>query len=353
MDLSERLNLSYYRVIAVLNEPHQIFLVQHQESGKVYVKKVLTVYNGAVYDFLYHHPIPGTPKIEALFPDGEKLILIEEYVSGDLLLDRIEKKTLTRDEILQYMLDLCSVLHVLHGQNPPIIHRDIKPGNIMITSCNRAVLLDFNAAKQYSASEETDTVLLGTKGYAAPEQYGFGSSSPQTDIYALGVTLREMVTSAGINANRLFAIIERCTQMDPAKRYGSVDELYEDIRRLKDGDPEVLVPAGVRRFLPPGFRSGTPWKMALAAIAYVLLIAFCFTMKFTNADLFMTWLERLLMLGICLTLILVGYLDVQRLMPLCRSRNPVLHYLGIALTDLIVICVITVVLIFVLTLHSS
>ena len=88
---------------------------------------------------------------------------------------------------------LCNILEALHSMTPPIIHRDIKPSNIIITSYNYAMLLDFNAAKQFSGQNESDTVLIGTPGYAAPEQYGFGSSSPKTDIYSLGIVLREML----------------------------------------------------------------------------------------------------------------------------------------------------------------
>lgn len=77
------------------------------------------------------------------------------------------------------MIMLCNILNALHSMTPPIIHRDIKPSNIIITSYNYAMLLDFNAAKQFSGQNESDTVLIGTPGYAAPEQYGFGSSSPK------------------------------------------------------------------------------------------------------------------------------------------------------------------------------
>lgn len=126
---------------------------------------------------------------------------------------------------------LCNILEALHSMTPPIIHRDIKPSNIIITSYNYAMLLDFNAAKQFSGQNESDTVLIGTPGYAAPEQYGFGSSSPKTDIYSLGIVLREMLGSitpvpdiAPI-LHRLNLIAERCTQMTPAARYQSVVEL--------------------------------------------------------------------------------------------------------------------------------
>lgn len=93
------------------------------------------------------------------------------------------------------MYDLCEILEKLHSVTPPIVHRDTKPSNIIITNYEHVVLLDFNAAKYFADTDTADTILLGTKGYAAPEQYGFGSSTPQTDIYALGILLKELVKS--------------------------------------------------------------------------------------------------------------------------------------------------------------
>ena len=85
------------------------------------------------------------------------------------------------------------------------------------------MLLDFNAAKYKSAdaTRGSDTVLLGTQGYAAPEQYGFGESSPQTDIYSLGIIMREASASLAVNSHKFDAVISRCTQMDPTQRFHS------------------------------------------------------------------------------------------------------------------------------------
>lgn len=136
----------------------------------------------------------GIPRIIEYLEEDNRLILIEEYISGCSLQDMIDDGKLSLTDIFCYMLELCNILEILHAHSPAIIHRDIKPSNIIITNYNKAVLLDFNAAKYYS-EQEKDTMLLGTQGYAAPEQYGFGASSPQTDIYSLGILLKEMTTS--------------------------------------------------------------------------------------------------------------------------------------------------------------
>lgn len=103
----------------------------------------------------------------------------------------------------------------------------MKPSNVIITSYNRAVLLDFNAAKYHTAAKDSDTILLGTQGYAAPEQYGFGQSSPQTDIYSIGILLKEMAEASHCQNPYIDAVTAKCTQMNPAERYQSIGELRQ------------------------------------------------------------------------------------------------------------------------------
>lgn len=223
--------MSDYKIISALNEEHKVYLVQSALSGNIYVQKILDVYNIRVYEYLYRNPVAGIPCLINYYEDGNQLIVIEEYISGTSLQEKIDNSDLSVSDIRSYMIMLCNILEALHSMTPPIIHRDIKPSNIIITSYNYAMLLDFNAAKQFSGQNESDTVLIGTPGYAAPEQYGFGSSSPKTDIYSLGIVLREMlgsITPAFDIApilHRLNRIADKCTQMTPAARYQSVAEL--------------------------------------------------------------------------------------------------------------------------------
>ena len=218
MDLSERLAISYYKEIADINESHKVYLVQHQETKKIYVKKVLDVFNLDIYRRLSALSIQGVPQIIACCPIDNQLILIEEYVSGTSLEELLSAKKVTCHDVLHYICDICTVLEHLHSLEPPIIHRDIKPSNIIITGYNRAVLLDFNVAKFFSEHMAEDTVLLGTKGYAAPEQYGFGSSTPRTDIFSLGVVLKEMLAVCPDYPSALNKITAKCTNLNPKER---------------------------------------------------------------------------------------------------------------------------------------
>ena len=151
MDYTHKLAISYYKTITAINEAHKVYLVQHQDTQEIFIKKILDVYNIDIYKQLYSNHIIGTPRIIDYFEENNQLIIIEEYISGHTLLDMINQGELSLNKIILIMLDLCSILKKLHDFTPAIIHRDIKPSNVIITPYDRAVLLDFNAAKYYSS----------------------------------------------------------------------------------------------------------------------------------------------------------------------------------------------------------
>lgn len=365
MDLDQRLAISYYKPIAVINEPHHVYLVQHQETKKIAIKKVLDVYNLAVYAELYRNPVTGTPRIINYHEDAGKLTVIEEYISGTSLQDKIRHADIVPSDMLQYMLDLCTILEQLHLHNPAIIHRDVKPSNVIITSYNRAVLLDFNAAKYHTATKDSDTILLGTQGYAAPEQYGFGQSSPQTDIYSMGILLKEMAEASHCQNPYIDAVTAKCTQMNPAERYQSIGELRQallanggifpythagqvsnrDLSGISSNQSNTQIqgnsvsPANHMQFAPPGFRSKTPWKMAVALLTYIFLTWFCLSMKANNTFGAALWVERVFALIMMLFIVasIFDYLNVRRLMPLCQHEKKATRIFGVVLLDILVV----------------
>ena len=140
--------------------------------------------------------------------------------------EMLEDGLFTPSEAREILRQLCQALWTLHGMN--IVHRDIKPENIMLEG-KRAVLIDFDAARCYKSGCGTDTQVLGTTGYASPEQYGFSQTDGRTDIYALGVVLNIMLTgqhpSSKLAPGRLGRIVQHCTMMAPEKRYQSVRHL--------------------------------------------------------------------------------------------------------------------------------
>ena len=338
MDFTHKLAISYYKPIAVINVPHNIFLVQHLETQKFFVKKILDVYNIDIYKYLHNHHIIGTPKIIEYFEENSQLIVIEDYISGISLQEKIQNSDLSKKDILDYMLDLCSILEQLHAITPAIIHRDIKPSNIIITNYNRAVLLDFNAAKYHSSSEE-DTVLLGTKGYAAPEQYGFGSSSPQTDIYSLGILLKEMLAAIKEKSYFFNSIINRCTKINPSERFNNVTELKKVFISHTNSQREKLAPENLLKFIPPGYRTKTPWKILISSLCYLLITWLCLSLNVKDTFGPELWIERIFFLAMMLFIVFgcFNYMDVQKIIPFCKNKHRLIRYLGILLLNIIVI----------------
>lgn len=237
MNTSDTLALSCYQQIAVLDKEHDVTLVQHNTTGSIYVRKRLSVYNIDVYRYLLDHHIRGIPAIEEIACQDKDLIVIEEYISGRTLQTILDNGNLfPAADAVRIVRQLCLILREMHRAEPPIIHRDIKPSNIIITPDETIRLLDMNAARFSAVDKAEDTALLGTYGYAAPEQFGFGSSNAQTDLYSVGVLLCEMITGhlpkEGLPKGEIGEIIQKCTRIDPKDRYASVDDLLEVLHRI-------------------------------------------------------------------------------------------------------------------------
>lgn len=243
MNTSDTCALSRYHQIAVLDQEHNVTLVQHSVSRSVYVQKQLSVYNIDVYRRLLDYPVKGTPAILELAENDGILTVVEEYISGSTLRSILDDgNRFETAEAARLAVKLCLILQELHNANPPIIHRDIKPSNIIIASDDTIHLLDMNAAKFSTAGKTEDTSMLGTFGYAAPEQFGFGVSGVQTDLYSVGVLLCEMITGhlpkEGLPAGEIAGVIQKCTRIDPRDRYATVEELLSALHPFLR-DPET------------------------------------------------------------------------------------------------------------------
>lgn len=168
---------------------------------------------------------------------------------------------------------ITSILKPLHSCKTPIIHRDIKPENILLDSNKEVWLIDWGAAKKEKTQKNRDTILMGTEGYATPEQYGFSQSESTTDIYALGVLLNELITGCLLSdkkcKGRLGLIVEKCTELEKNKRYKNVDELKKAI--------------SLSNWLLPGFRGKSILFKLFSSFLYFLLAYSTLTMPVEEA----------------------------------------------------------------------
>ena len=204
-----------------------IRLLRHRKTGK---KFILRQFHGCpdVYDQLLKISCANLPDVyEVAAKDGETLVL-EEYIEGDTLGRLLQGALFSVGETQDIVTQVCQALWVLHSMGA--VHRDIKPENIILRGRD-AILIDFDAARIHKPALENDTQILGTVGFAAPEQYGISQSDLRADIYSLGVLINVMLTgkhpSRALAPGRMGRIVERCTRVNPAKRYKNVLRLME------------------------------------------------------------------------------------------------------------------------------
>lgn len=189
----------------------KVYLIYDQPRRCMAVEKHL---NGHldIYEKLQKLQHPYLPKIyEVRFAENETIV-VEEYITGGSLANI----SAGEKQLKRWFFEVCDVLSYLHKNR--ILHRDLKPANILLGGDGHIRLTDFDAARQEKPNADSDTRLLGTRGYAPPEQYGFSQTDERADIYALGITFRELLGKAA-HKGRWKSILRRCTAIDPAKRF--------------------------------------------------------------------------------------------------------------------------------------
>ncbi|MDO5786049.1 MAG: serine/threonine-protein kinase [Eubacteriales bacterium] len=245
-----------------------------EASGQLYVRRIIPAEKVSVYQTLQSLHAPHIPEIISITEiSAEQYEVIEAYIEGQTLEHILSSRgLLPEDQAAVYITQLCDALEIVHKAG--IIHRDIKPENIIITADDTLYLLDFDISRVHKRGQHADTDFMGTKGYAAPEQFGFQQTSVSTDIYAIGVVLNEMITGQlpqeALPYSSIRRIIIRCTDIDPTRRYRSVKQLKNALHIYLTKEAAPLV--GMLRSVP-GFRSWTGWKMIIAASFYVLMAA--------------------------------------------------------------------------------
>jgi len=258
-----------------------------RQPGKIWALKEMSLENldptevtTATQDFYREAELlskldhPNLVKVIDRFTAGPKEYLVMECIEGETLEDKVGVGVLPEAEVLKIAFQLCAVLEYLHQQTPPIIYRDLKPGNIMIeTSTGLIKLIDFGIVRFYKPGQRKDTKLLGTPGFAPPEQYGKEQTDARSDIFALGVTLLVLLTAYDVTQNpwayppasklnpqvsaRLEQVILRAVKLKVVERYQSIGELREALKTCKGARkifatlPSVKFKAHAYQFILP------------------------------------------------------------------------------------------------------
>lgn len=241
-----------YRILELLGEggTSQVYLAENIRLGNRWaIKKAFKGQNLinllAEPNILKQLNHPAIPIIIDIEEDEEAIYIIEEYVDGILLKTyKLAKEVIEEKQIIDWALQLCDVLKYLHNRKPnPIIYRDLKPENIILMPDGMIKLIDFGIAREYKKQSHEDTVPIGTKGYAAPEQYGIGQSDERTDIFSLGMTLFFLLTGKNLShppyqiqlndeiniSTTLKNIVLKCCEVLPNQRYQNVDAVIRDL----------------------------------------------------------------------------------------------------------------------------
>lgn len=216
---------------------------------------------------------PALPRIVDIIDNGVTLYVVMDYIEGESL-DKILKEygAQPEEKVINWAMQIADALSYLHAQRPPIIYRDMKPANVMLKPEGNIKIIDFGIAREYKEQNLADTTVLGTKGYAPPEQYS-GQTDPRSDIFALGMTMHHLLTGIDPRNGEPYApvrqwnpelsegieiIIDRCVQPAAENRYQSCADLLYDLEH-----PELIT---------KGFKKKQKRRLGLFLVAAILSV---------------------------------------------------------------------------------
>ena len=220
--------LQLYSLSGLLSQKNgcEVFRLRNKKNGK---ELVLRSFPRALvaYEKLQNIRCMNLPEIYDVLEMDDGQIVLEEYIDGLTVAQVMEIDKYRSSGAHKVIFGVCDALAALHERG--IIHRDVKPENVMIDKSGRVVLIDLNASREESDASR-DTVIMGTVGYASPEQLGLSQTDARTDIYAVGVLYNVMLTgqhpSVSIAPGKAGRIVRKCTAINPDERYQTATELW-------------------------------------------------------------------------------------------------------------------------------
>lgn len=208
----------------------ETYLVEGKVSHRLFIAKCYdrnihrVVHESSILKALRHD---GLPQFADEYQDDGMICVVREYIPGTPLDQYMRNCKPSDAQAVALCVHLCDLLLYLHGQKPPVIHRDIKPQNVIVKHDGSVALIDFGISRVYHNDAETDTQFIGTRRFAPAEQYGFSQTDARADVYSLGILLCWMlsgstdVKTARIPHRRLAAIARRCAAFSPKERFSS------------------------------------------------------------------------------------------------------------------------------------
>ena len=256
-----------YEKISLISEKtyNKVWLANLKDSDTIVVVKEISNANIDVLNSVASIKNIHIPNILSYETDDDITTIVEEYISGMPLDSYIKDKQLSEPEIINLISQICDGIKTLHMQNPPIIHKDLKPSNILVSTDGIVKIIDFDAARKYSNGADTDTCHLGTSGFASPEHYGYSQTDARSDIYSIGAVMYELfsgrqlpknLSELNLNADelcnsvhksskKLIHIIEKCTMFNPSARYQNIDELKRALTNYNNRTKKLLAACSV------------------------------------------------------------------------------------------------------------
>ncbi|MDD6484490.1 MAG: serine/threonine-protein kinase [Clostridiales bacterium] len=245
-----------YDELAQLSD--NISLVRGRHNGVLMIRKTVPAENSGVYKTLAGLQLPGIAHIFSVTPGKRGYDVLYKYIEGMTVKEYIENNgVFGKPEADRLICEICTSLCALHRMG--IIHRDITASNVIIGADGHCYLIDFGISRTVKPGQSSDTEILGTAGFAAPEQFGFRQTDARSDIYSVGVLMSYMISgkmpSGSQVSESVNAVAAKCMAMEPDNRYTSASELKNAIEK----------PARTRRSIMYGFLG---LSLALIAIMF-------------------------------------------------------------------------------------
>lgn len=272
-NLDEKLKLWQYDVLTSYNNSTQLVINRH--TKQLMIKKEMPAEEFELHKKLSEIHHKNIIDIFDCILNNNKCIVLEQYIAGQTLEMLCSNSVLGEIFTKKIIIELCDGLEFLHSNK--IVHRDLNPSNVMITDDGTIKIIDFDISRFEKQAVPKDTKILGTEGYAAPEQFGFKQSTSKTDIYALGVLTNFLLTKALpseiMYSGSLTPVIKKCIEFNDNDRYQSVAELRLVLEGKAPPEQSILdkIISGI-----PGIKSKNKKVKIISVILYIYLFIYMY-----------------------------------------------------------------------------